>query len=223
MELAQLHLLHRSAHYVQRQWERSAQESFYRRLNALLERHTELRDIAEQQQVLMSQLGLVEWSQGESGTQMGEKVALLSHNIMDVCRLIDVGGKYNRILEIFESWFAQVLQTQERRKFHQTAGEAGFDLIEGIGDGWKAESMVLERELTYYLRDLKAFGSVRPNSSLCRMQSLYSKLVSNMITEVDTVQGIENKIAIQEASWVESAIQDLTSIVNKDIRSIATA
>lgn len=221
MELAQLHLLHRSAHSVQTQWEQSAEQVFQRRFNALRDRHIELKEIAHQQQALINQLALVQWSQGKSGTQIAEKVQLLSRNITDVCSLVGSEGKYTRILEIFESWFRQALQIRDLRNIESRKGEATLDFVEGIGDGWKAEAMVLERELTYCSRELKAFGSVRPDSSLGRVRSLYTKLIVNLIDEVDVIQWIENQITIQEASWVESTIQALASGVNNDMRSVA--
>ena len=220
MELAQLHLLHRSAHVVQRQWEHSARGILHKRFNALLERHTELKEIADQQQVLMNQLALVHWSQETPAAQIADKVGILSQNIADVCSLLDAGGKYARILEVFQSWFARALQIREQRKLGSGIGEATLNLIEGIGDGWKAEAMVLERELTYCSREIKTFGSIPPSSSLGRVRSLYSKLVLNLVEELDAIQWIENEISIQETAWVDSTIQRLALDVDNDIESV---
>lgn len=223
MELAQLHLLHRSAHVVQHQWERSAQDSFRKRFATLSERHRELGEIASQQQALIDQLALVQWSQNQSGTQLGEKIALFSRNVADVCSLIDTEGEYTRILDDFESWFAQTLQAREKRKPQSDPGEGPLQPIEGIGDGWRAETMVLERELTYCLHDLKAFGAARSDSSLGPLQLLYTKLVLNLIEELDVVQWIENRMMVQETSWIESTIHRLALDVESDINSIAKA
>ena len=203
-ELTQLHLIHLSAHSVQNLWERSAQERLQARFRNLSERHLELREIAVQQQILLDQLALVHWSQKKPGPQVAEKVALLSRLIGDVCSITDAAGKYTRVLDIFESWFAQALQTRERRK--PTAGqeERNSNVIEGIGDGWKAEAMVLERELTYYLHDLKTFGLIRPDSSLGRLYSLYRKLIVNLIQEIDVIQWIENEVTISEGHGLEA-------------------
>ena len=222
MELAQLHLLHRSAATVQKQWEGSARASLQQRFSALQERHVDLKDIAHQQQILINQLGLVSWSQGKTGTQIAEKLQLLSRNISDVGNLIDAEGKYTRILEIFESWFAQALDIREKRdvKATKTGKDLGFN--EGLGDGWKAEAMVLERELTYCLRDLKGFGILHDVSSLGRILSLYSRLVVSMLEELDLIQWIENDIMVQETCWVERTIHNLASNVSEDIGSIAS-
>ena len=222
MELAQLHLLHRSAATVQKQWEGSAKYSFQQRFSALHERHVDLKDIAHQQQILINQLGLVSWSQGKASTQIAEKLQLLSRNISDVGNLISAEGKYTRILEIFESWFTQALDIRGKRevKAANTGKDLGFN--EGLGDGWKAEAMVLERELTYCLRDLKAFGTIHDASSLGQILSLYSKLVVSMLEELDVIQWIENEIMVQETRWVERTIHNLASNVSDDIGSIAS-
>ena len=222
IELAQLHLLHRSAATVQKQWEGSAKDSFQQRFNTLHERHIDLKDIAHQQQVLINQMGLVSWSQGKTSTQTAEKLQLLSRNISDVGNLIDAEGKYTRILEIFESWFTQALDIRGKRevKAAKTGKDLGFN--EGLGDGWKAEAMVLERELTYCLRDLKGFGNLHDSSSLGRILSLYSRLVVSMLEELDVIQWIENEIMVQETRWVERTIHNLASNVSEDIGSITS-
>lgn len=213
IELSQLHLLHRSAHLTQLQWERSARRSFNDRLDALRDRHQELREIANQQQALFNQLALVEWCDGRPGAHLVERLRSLSRNITNLCDLIDLDGKYTRILNLFESWFAQALVIRNQRDPKLGQEGAPLNFIESIGDGWKAEAMVLERELIYCLRELKSIGAVRSSSSLGRLQSLYSKLTVNLIEELDTMQWIEDDITLQEGNWVENAIQRLASDV----------
>ncbi len=218
-ELAQLHLLHRSAQSTQYQWEKTAEESFRLRFAALGERHAELQEICQEQQALINQLALVQWSDGKSGTQMAEKVALLSRNVADIYSFLENEGKYTRILAVFETWFSQVLQIRKQRKA-ESGQDTALDFIEGIGDGWKAEAMVLERELTYVSRDLIAFGDVRKDSSLGRIRSLYSKLVLHLIEEIDVIQWIENEISNQEATWINSTIQKLALDDDRDLGSM---
>ena len=220
MELAQLHLLHRSSLSVQSGWEKSAKRLFEHQFNALYERHTELKEVAQQQQSLVNQLALVEWAQGRSGAQISESVMLLSHKISDVCNLLDPDGKYTHILEVFESWFAQALRVREQRESGTQQSGRKLDFIEGIGDGWKAEAMVLEREMTYSASDLKSFGEVRSASDLCRVLSMYRKLMTGLLEELDLIQWIENEMMTQESSWIESTIHSLASNVSKDVSSM---
>lgn len=220
MELAQLHLLHRSSLFVQSEWEKSAKELFEHQFNALYERHTELKEVAQQQQSLINQLSLVEWAQGRSGAQISESVLLLSHKISDICSLLDPDGKYTHILEVFESWFAQALRVREQRESGTQQIGRKLDFIEGIGDGWKAEAMVLEREMTYSARDLKSFREVRSASDLCRVLSMYRKLMIGLLEELDLIQWIENEMMTRESSWIESTIHNLASNVSKDVGSM---
>ena len=217
MELAQLHLLHRSMLSVQMQWEKSAKGSFEHRFSALYERHIELKEIAHQQQTLINQLSLVHWSQGRSGAQIADKVQLLSHSVSDVCNLLDLEGKYTHILEVFESWFTQALRVRNQRDSNGRENGRDLDFVDGIGDGWKAEAMVLERELTYAARDLDSFGEASNTSNLCRILSTYKKLVVGLLEELDLIQWIENEIMSQESAWIESTIHKLASSVSKSI------
>ena len=221
-ELAQLHLLHRSAVSIYRQWERNAGDSFQQRFNTLHERHVELKEIAYQQQILINQLALVDWSRGKTSPQISEAIHLLSRNISDVCSLLDTEGKYARVLEIFESWFTEAIDIRARREVKAAEAERDLHFISGIGDGWKAEAMVLERELNYCLRDLKGFGTVRHTSSLGRVLSLYGKLVVNLLDELDVIQWVENETMAQEACWVDAVIHTLASHVSNGIGSIAS-
>ena len=218
MELAQLHLLHRSVLSVQAQWEKSARISLEHQFSALYERHIELKEIAYQQQTLINQIALVRWSQGKSGAQISEKVLLLSHSISEICNLLGPEGKYSHILEVFESWFSQALRVRDQRESNGRGNGRDLDLIDGIGDGWKAEAMVLERELTYSARDLEGFGEVFKKSSLCRILSMYRTLVMGLLEELDLVQWIENEIMSRETVWIESTIHNLASIVSESIR-----
>ena len=221
LELAQLHLLHRSSLSVQSEWEKSAKELFEHQFNALYERHTELKEVAQQQQSLVNQLSLVEWARGRSGAQISESVLLLSHNISEVCSLVEPGGKYTHILEVFESWFAQALRVREQRESGTQQIGRKLDFIEGIGDGWKAEAMVLEREMTYSARDLKNFGEVRSASDLCRVLSMYRKMMTGLLEELDLIQWIENEMMTRESSWIASTIHNLASNVSKDVGSMS--
>ena len=218
VELTQLHMLHRTAAGVQRQWEDSAKQLFQHRFDDLCMRHVELKEIAHQQRTLLNQLALVEWCQGIPSAHVAEKVQQVSRNIADIRALLEPDGKYVRVLEIFESWFAraqQILGLRDKDIVSTQRQDLAF--IDGIGDGWKAEAMVLERELTYCLRELKAFGEIRAVSSLGRILSLHKTLVLNLLEELDVVQWIENDIMEHEGLWMEQTINDLSSNVNSNI------
>ena len=218
VELSQLHIMHRSAATVQRQWEQSAKNSSWNRFNDLCARHVELKEISHQQRTLLNQLALVEWCQGTPSAQLAEKVQQVSQNIADVRTFLEPEGKYSRVLGIFQSWFARAHQIESRRDTHNVViNGQDVTFIEGIGDGWKAEAMVLERELTYFLRELKAFGELRAVSSLGRILSLHRTLISNLLEELDIIQWIENETMLHEGALVEQTINKLSSNISKKI------
>ena len=221
MELTRLHLLHRSASTNQAKWKQSAKKHFQQQFTVLHERQIELREIAQQQKMLINQLALVQWSHGKTGPQIADKVQLLSRTISDVYNLIDTDGKYTNVLEIFESWFTQALRIREQREPTNNADRLNIalTLIEGIGDGWKAEALVLERELTYCQREIKAFGVLRTGSILGTLLPLYNELVEGLLEELDVVQWVENEVMARETGWIEHTIHDLAGDVSCDIGS----
>ena len=214
-ELTQLHIMHRTAPQIQHQWECSAKAHYQTRFEDLYARHLELKDIAHEQQTLLNQFALVEWCQGIPSSQVAEKVQTLSRNIADLRALLAPDGKYTRVLEVFISWFDQARGIQDSRR-NGADGARTEDLmfIEGIGDGWKAEAMVLERELTYCSRDLKDFGEVREGSSIGRALMLHRTMVANLLSELDVTQWIESQIMVREATWMEDTIDQLSSKVS---------
>ncbi|KAL9126320.1 MAG: hypothetical protein Q9217_004604 [Psora testacea] len=217
-ELAQLHLMHRSAPRVQCQWAESARSHFQRRFDDLSTRNMELKEIAHEQQTLLNQFSLVEWGQGIPSSQVAEKVQTLSRSIADLDALLEPSGKYTKVLEVFETWFKQAQRTHSLRKSaDEDTQRKDLAFIEGIGDGWKAEAMVLERELTYCSRDVKAFGDVRLDSSLGILLNVLKTLVANLLKELDVVQWIESQTMVQEAAWMENAIQKLSSDIAQGI------
>lgn len=219
-ELAQMHLMHRSAGTRQEEWENSAKMKYRLRFDDLCARHNEIKEISHQQQALVNQLALVEWCQGVPSAQVAERVQQLSRNLADIHSFLDLDGKFTRVLEVFNSWFTQTKRVQDSR----SSGLAKvvshhLAFIESIGDGWKAEAMVLERELTYASRELQTLGDTRKESSLGRIVSLYKNLVLSLLDELDVIQWIEHEIMNQEAGDVGEMIDKLSSNIGHGLKS----
>lgn len=219
-ELAQLHLMHRSAGTGQHDWENSAKRKYELRFIDLCAKNSEIKEIAHQQQACINQLALVEWCQGVPSVQVAERVQQLSRNLVDTYALLDSDGKFTRVLAVFHSWFTQAKRVQDSRN-NGMAKSISHDLafLEGIGDGWKAEAMVLERELSYSSRELKALGDTRKESSLGRILILYKNLVQRLLDELDVIQWIESEIMGQETGWKAQMIDKLSSKIDHGIRS----
>lgn len=209
MQLLQLHLMHRSAFKTQYEWEKSAHDTLRDRFNDLCCRSIEVREIADQQTMLFNQFALTEWCQGMSNAQLAEKVQQLSLHVTNIAVLLESEGRYTSILAVFESWLERARQIQAQREAEASAQDA-IVVIDSIGDGWKAEATVLEREISYALRELKDFGQVRPASGLGRILSLHKTLLSNLLEELDVIQGIENELVQGESIWIDQMISSLS-------------
>ena len=203
LELGQLHLLHRSASTTQVQWQESAKAYFQNRFEALQGQHDELQEIAHQQQVLINQLALLEWSEGKSGTQNAEDVQSFSKAIAEIASLLATNGKYTLLVADFESWFTQSQHVLNQEEPDWSEPNLPNAIMAGIGDEWKTDAILLERELAYFLRDMKSFRVVRSSSTLGRLQALYSKLIASLIEELDMIQWLEDEIAVGSSVRVE--------------------
>ena len=150
---------------------------------------------------------------------VAERVQTLSRIIGEVETMLDEGegGKFGRVIGVWERWLEQAEKVREGRKA-DGQGSKGLVFIEGVGDGWKAEAMVLERELGYFLRDLGRFGEVRGDSSLGRLMRGWVALVKGLEEELDLLQWIEAEIMTEEEVWVEGIVGELGRGVTEGIR-----
>lgn len=154
---------------------------------------------------------------GISGSMVGEKVERLSRNGGELMRMVEEGGKYARVVGVWEVWFEGVEKVRERRKREEEGVELDVEMVEGIGDGWKAEAMVLERELGYCARELEGFGNVKEGSGLGRLLGAWRGLVKGLLEELDVLQWIESEVMIEETGWVERKIRELGTGLNGGI------
>lgn len=154
---------------------------------------------------------------------VGERVERLSRNGGEVMRMVERegDGKYARVVGVWDVWFEGVERVRAARrggggaKVGEVEGEV--EMIEGIGDGWKAEAMVLERELGYCARELEGFGNVKEGSGLGRLLGAWRRLVKGLLEELDVLQWIEGAVMVEEARWVESKIRELGTGLNGGI------
>ena len=217
VELLQLHVMHRQAHEVQRQWEESAKRSLGARFADLSGRHAEIKYMMHQQQILLNQLTLAEWCQGTPSSRLAEKVQQLSRNLEQMNALLEPDGKYSHILGVFESWLTRAQSVRAGRMSSGERQQQHWNFVDGIGDGWKAEAMVLERELVYCRRELADFGAVRAASSLGRIISLHQTLITNLLEELDVIQWIESHLINHESAWLEGTVENLAMHIEKSM------
>ena len=214
-ELLQLHLLHSVATPTLTAWTKSAEAHFKARFADLGVRSAELYAIGSEQQALINALALAEWGAGIPSTVIAEKVEVLSRDIRELEEMVRGEGKFERVRSVWEVWFQDGEKVRAER---ETSTENGA-FVEGIGDGWKAEAMVLERELGYMRKDLEGFGEVREGSGLGRLVTAGNKLCQGLLEELDVMQWIEGEIMREEGTWMDDMVGRLGKGVSDGMTS----
>lgn len=218
-ELMQMHVLHRSACAVESQWERSARLVFRQRFENLIGQYTRISKEEHVAQERLNLLALAGWCQDNSNLQLAEKAQVLSQTIQDVQIMTDPGGKFTRVVAVFENWFEWSSRLLQSREEKQLATGQEVEFIQDLGDGWKAEIAVLERKLTFTARELGRLGSAREGSSLAFILTSLGKMITAMQDEIASIRIVETQILTQEQAWVARLLDDLTSDINSDLVS----
>lgn len=218
-ELLQMHVLHRSSYIVQCQWERSAEQVFRQRFEKLLGHYAELMIKEHDAQERLNLLALTDWCQDFSTLQLAEKAQVLSQTIQDVQIMTDPGGKYTRIISVFEQWFAWSSRLLQSRKEREISAKQEVEFVEDLGDGWKAGLAVLERKLASVTREFRRLGPAREGSSLASILKVLREMITTMQDEITSMRIIETQILIQEQAWVAGLIDDLTSNISSGLLS----
>ena len=149
----------------------------------------------------------MEWGAGIPSAVIGEKVEVLSRDVGELEGMVAAEeGKFERVRLVWETWFDQVERMREVREEKVGGGGLEGRYVEGIGDGWKAEAMVLERELGYVRKDLEAFGDVKEGSGLGKIVRLGTRLCQGLLEELDVMQWIEGEVMREESVWVDEMV-----------------
>ncbi len=222
MELAQLHLLHRSASTIQAQWEKSAERSLQRRFGSLSKQHLELKEIACESQALINQSGLLSWCRKLSDVQIAEKVQLLSRCIVEIGSMLDSQSRYSCLISLFEAWSEEASRIRATRDHSIHGFGLNLDFVESIGDGWTAEVVTLNKKLSSISRELESLGEVPKESSVSRVLVMLKSMVNNLKFELEFIRSIEHESMTQEISWVQDRIKDLADDVDNDINAMAS-
>ena len=166
---------------------------------------------------MLNALALVEWGAGIPSAVIGEKVEVLSRDVGELEGMVAAAeeeggeqGKFERVRVVWETWFDEVERMRRAREDGKVGGGGGGGVegryVEGIGDGWKAEAMVLERELGYVRKDLEAFGDVKEGSGLGKIVRLGTTLCQGLLEELDVMQWIEGEVMREESVWVDEMV-----------------
>jgi len=220
MQLAQLHLLHRSSATTQYQWEASAKTHFKRELQFLSKQEAELDRLERDHHAATNYPALVAWSQSASSAEFAERIQILSRTLQEVSSLLESGSKYERVIGMFEDWFACAQRIRSSRCDADRARGAELGFVEDICDGWKADVAYWERKLMASARELQKLGEPREGSSIARVVALLRGTVDGMLEELATVKAIERDLVMAEARWVEDEVAKIAWDVRDDVTAL---
>lgn len=205
-ELTQLHLLLDPAVEVQKQWERSAKSCLQSHFELLRERHFQLEGLVQSHRVSVNHSALIAWCDELPIVKVAEKLQLLSHNVQEISALIESGGRYTRLLNTFELWFARACRIRDSHNRSLDTTRQDLEFIESIGDDWKIEVASLEVKLSSCSRELRDVGKSQGSSTLAHFLLSFQRAVTNLLDELSMIQGIESDLMAQETWEIEAMI-----------------
>lgn len=205
----QLHLLHRDAASVQKQWRESAKMRLGEKFEVLVRKHDELVGVEEAQHDRVNALALKSWVEsGVPGWGLEEKIQILDEVITELWSMGEAGGKYARIVRKFEKWMYGVMDIHQARQKGQLLGDADVMFIEEIDGPWRDECRAQSRKLEGWKDKLVSLGNVEGKGSLATVVEGCRAMVRGMMEELDIMKKIEMDIMRNEQQWVKAMIDE---------------
>lgn len=214
-ELLQLHLLHRDADAVTASWHASARDRLGRRFTELVRADEEVGKKEAAAQETRNLAALKAWTGDGSGISLEDRIQTLDGVLSGVWSLTEPGGRYARVVRVFEKWVDQMMAAvQARREAGGLGALMGSDevmFISELDPSWKDEVSSLARKLDGWRRHLgrleeglpvAAGDDGQPKSSLVRILVGCRCQVYDMLAELDIMEQVERDALAQEAAWV---------------------
>ncbi|APA10539.1 hypothetical protein sscle_06g053090 [Sclerotinia sclerotiorum 1980 UF-70] len=205
-ELLQLHILHRDAELVNRQWKASAKKKLGAKFQSVVKRHDELIHLEVEEAGKINAAALKEWQGiGTPGWGLEERIQLLDEVLNEAWILGEPGGKYARLLRKFEKWVVkceQILKDREHDQMLDEEEEVVF--IEELDMAWKDECLVLKRKLEGWRDALGDLGRFEQESTVANVVGGIRALVSGMLLELETMAQIESYAMTLEQECIQS-------------------
>ena len=211
LELLHLHMMHRSSGTVQKQWQDSAEQSYKRQFTDLIKIDSDLDERELEHLEQLNANAIMAWCSGSENATIERKIQILSATIEEAWNASRPTGKYTLVIQAFEHWYARASQVQSQRLGNESVAQDHIDVLEGLGDGWKAEASSMHSRILHAADGLLGLGEVQHQSDLARCVTVLFEMLKNMLEELELVQLIENQIVQQEKVWVESSINKIAS------------
>ncbi|QSZ34953.1 hypothetical protein DSL72_007815 [Monilinia vaccinii-corymbosi] len=205
-ELLQLHILHRDAELVNRQWKASAKKKLGAKFQSVVRRHDELIKLEVEQAGRINVAALQEWQDtGTPGWGLEERIQLLDEVLNEAWNLGEPGGKYARLVRKFEKWVIRCEEIlRDREDDNMLDEEEEIVFIEELDMAWKDECLVLNRRLEGWRDALEDLGRLGQKSTMASVVSGTRALVGGMLLELETMAQIESDAVALEQEWIKS-------------------
>ncbi|TVY48535.1 hypothetical protein LOCC1_G001316 [Lachnellula occidentalis] len=206
-ELLQLHLLHKDAGLVDKQWRASAREKLGERFQEVVDRN----DVLVQEEVdeigKVNAAALRKWKEASTpGWGLDERVQVLDEVVSGVWNLGETGGKYARVVRRFERWLSRSQATIAARE-NDADGDIVF--VEEIDGAWKDDCLILGKKLEKWREQLRGLETPDKGSSLAVVVDGCQRLVKGMLMELSVMAQIERDVMVREGEWIQSMVDDV--------------
>lgn len=201
-ELLQLHLLHKDADLVLRQWKESARIELGKAWADLKKRSERLRDDESREEERKNALALKNWSESSiPGWGLEEKVQVLDEALTGAWKFSEPGSRYGRCVKKFETWMHDVDCTLQARK----EGEQLELQADSLDLQWREDCEGLARKLQVWRDNMRNLGDLEDgNSSVAATVRGCRDLVESMYAEIQSMLRIEREVGKQERDWISS-------------------
>lgn len=209
-ELLQLHLLHKGAALVDREWRASAKRKLGDRFQSVVDRNEALIGLEVEEMGKVNAAAFQNWQGlGAPGWGLEEKIQILDEVVNGVWNLGESGGKYARTVKKFERWLGKCQYIMEARSRDHDDEDEEILFIEELDASWKNDCLILGRKLESWqcqLRDLRSPGG---SSSLATVMEGCGSLVEGMLKELTVMGQIEQDAMRMEVEWIKDMNDDI--------------
>jgi hypothetical protein len=197
-----LHLLHKDADVVTKEWKASAKSKLGIRFQDVVERNDALVQLEVNETGKVNAVVLRNWQEQSSpGWGLDEKIQALDEVITGVWNLGEHNGKYARIVRKFERWLSRCQGILAAR---ENGLEEDFTFLEGLENSWSDDCLNIGRKLETWREQLRDLGELDKGSSLGIVVEDYRALVKGMIEELTVMGRIEKDMMKREREWIRS-------------------
>ena len=216
-EMLHLHIIHCDSLSTQFQWQESAKRQLQRLFEGVATDYAELQCQEHDLQTKLNATALMAWRDNRTNGKVTGNLHVLSDTIAEVVALTDLQGQHTRVTEDFGYWYARACKVQQSRTQSTASSVAQATFVEGLGDGWKAETSLIKMKAAVLLCQLQDLGTAQLGSDLARLLQALKTSVQNILCELKTIQDIESRTTRHEQGWLQTSLKQIAIDVSNDI------